>query len=75
MCIVDFSGARSARRSSWRSREVTGFEAKFLGEERMDSWIGKLLVPEGSEVHHTDRFQLPYVTRVDYRMARNASMS
>ena len=53
--------------------EITGggdwIEAKFLGEERMDSWIGKLLVPEGSEVHHTDRFQLPYVTRVDYRMS------
>jgi nitrite reductase/ring-hydroxylating ferredoxin subunit len=41
----------------------------FLGEERMDSWIGKLLVPAGSSVRHVDRFQLPYVTRVDYRMS------
>ena len=44
-------------------------EAEFLGEERMDSWIGKLLVPAGSAVRHVDRFQLPYVTRVDYRMS------
>lgn len=53
--------------------EVTGgadwVQAEFIGEERMDSWIGKLLVPEGSGIVHTDRFQLPYVTRVDYRMS------
>jgi phenylpropionate dioxygenase-like ring-hydroxylating dioxygenase large terminal subunit len=44
-------------------------EGEFLGEERMDSWIGKLLVPDGSSIRHVDRFQLPYVTRVDYRMS------
>jgi phenylpropionate dioxygenase-like ring-hydroxylating dioxygenase large terminal subunit len=44
-------------------------EAEFLGEERMDSWIGKLLVPEGSRIRHVDRFQLPYLTRVDYQMS------
>lgn len=44
-------------------------EAEFLGEERMDSWIGKLLVPTGSRIRHVDRFQLPYVTRVDYQMS------
>ncbi len=53
--------------------EITGgadwIEAEFIGEERMDSWIGKLLVPEGSEIRHTDRFQLPFVTRVNYRMS------
>lgn len=46
-------------------------EAEFLGEERMDSWIGKLLVPAGSRIRHVDRFQLPYVTRVDYQMSEN----
>lgn len=53
--------------------EITGgadwIAAEFIGEERMDSWIGKLLVPEGSEIRHTDRFQLPFVTRVNYRMS------
>jgi len=44
-------------------------EAEFLGEQRMDSWIGKLLVPAGSRIRHVDRFQLPYVTRVDYQMS------
>lgn len=53
--------------------EITSGEdwiaAEFLGEERMDSWIGKLLVPDGSRIRHVDRFQLPYVTRVDYQMS------
>ncbi|MGK0187633.1 MAG: phenylpropionate dioxygenase-like ring-hydroxylating dioxygenase large terminal subunit [Verrucomicrobiales bacterium] len=43
-------------------------QADFLNEERMESVIGRLLVPKGEEIKHTDRFQLPYVTRVDYRM-------
>jgi phenylpropionate dioxygenase-like ring-hydroxylating dioxygenase large terminal subunit len=50
---------------------VDWIEAEFLGEERMDSWIGKLLVPMGSRIRHVDRFQLPYVTRVDYEMSEN----
>lgn len=53
--------------------EITSGEdwiaAEFLGEERMDSWIGKLLVPAGSRIRHVDRFQLPYITRVDYQMS------
>jgi hypothetical protein len=44
-------------------------EAEFLGEERMDSWIGRLLVPKNTRIRHVDRFQLPYVTRVDYQMS------
>lgn len=46
-------------------------EAQFLNEERMESLIGRLLVPGGEEVYHTDRFQLPYVTRVEYRMTES----
>lgn len=44
-------------------------QAEFLGEKRMESIIGRLLVPDDSDIYHTDRFQLPYVTRVDYRMS------
>lgn len=53
--------------------EVTSGEdwisAQFLNEERMESLIGRLLFPGDDEIIHTDRFQLPYVTRVDYRMS------
>ncbi len=55
--------------------EVTGgadwIQADFVGEGRMDSLIGRLLIPKGAEIVHTDRFTLPYLTRVDYRMAEN----
>ncbi|MGB6220602.1 Rieske 2Fe-2S domain-containing protein [Haloferula sp.] len=44
-------------------------EAEFINEARMDSLIGRMLVPDGESIHHVDRFQLPYVTRVDYRMS------
>lgn len=43
-------------------------QAEFINEQRMDSLIGRILVPDGEEVVHTDRFHLPFVTRVDYRM-------
>ncbi len=46
-------------------------QAEFINEQRMDSLIGRILVPKGEEVIHTDRFQLPYLTRVDYRMTDN----
>jgi len=46
-------------------------QAEFLNEGEMNSWIGRMLVPKGSEITHTDRFQLPYVTRVDYRMSES----
>ena len=46
-------------------------QAEFLNEERMKSLIGYLLVPRGESIIHTDRFMLPFVTRVDYRMTDN----
>jgi phenylpropionate dioxygenase-like ring-hydroxylating dioxygenase large terminal subunit len=64
-----FRGEESKEIELEITRGEDWIEAEFLGEERMDSWIGKLLVPAGSAVRHVDRFQLPYVTRVDYRMS------
>jgi phenylpropionate dioxygenase-like ring-hydroxylating dioxygenase large terminal subunit len=46
-------------------------QAEFLEEERMESLIGRLLFKKEGAIVHTDRFQLPYVTRVDYRMAES----
>ncbi len=43
-------------------------QAEFINEERMESLVGRMLVPKGERIVHTDRFQLPYITRVDYRM-------
>lgn len=46
-------------------------QAEFLEEKRMDSLIGRLLFKKEGPIIHTDRFELPYVTRVDYRMAES----
>ena len=43
-------------------------QAEFLNEKRMDTLLGRIICPKGGEMRHTDRFILPYVTRVDYRV-------
>lgn len=57
-------------------REEIGFEvtsgpgwvqAEFLGEKPLDTLLGRLLFPRKGKMQHTDRFMLPYTTRVDYR--------
>lgn len=40
--------------------------AEFLNERQVDGLVGKLLVPAGSQVKHTDSFLMPSTTRVDY---------
>ena len=78
--FLDVPHTAHVHRGLFRSRErkeieieitsgETWVQAEFLNEERMDSLIGRLLVPKGREIRHTDKFMLPYVTRVDYRMA------
>ncbi|MBT3570179.1 MAG: aromatic ring-hydroxylating dioxygenase subunit alpha [Opitutae bacterium] len=42
-------------------------QAEFLNEKRMDTLLGRILCPKGGKMRHTDRFILPYVTRVEYR--------
>ena len=42
-------------------------QAEFLNEGRIDTLLGRILCPKGGRMRHTDRFILPYVTRVDYR--------
>ena len=43
-------------------------QAEFLNEQRMDTLLGRILCPKGARMRHTDRFTLPYTTRVDYRV-------
>lgn len=51
--------------------EITGgpdwAQAEFLGEKRMDTLLGRLICPKGGSLCHTDRFILPFLTRVDYQ--------
>lgn len=46
-----------------------GVEAEFIGEERPKGLVGRLLAPHGGEVSHWDRFILPCIAQVEYRLS------
>jgi hypothetical protein len=48
-----------------RGREVC---ARYAGETRPDTWLARLLAPEGGTLQHEDRFILPSIVRVEYRL-------
>ncbi|MGC4001081.1 MAG: aromatic ring-hydroxylating dioxygenase subunit alpha [Anaeromyxobacter sp.] len=43
-------------------------EAVFSGEPRPSGLVGRLLAPGGGEVEHVDRFLLPSIAQVEYRL-------
>jgi phenylpropionate dioxygenase-like ring-hydroxylating dioxygenase large terminal subunit len=43
-------------------------EAEYLGEPRPGGLVGRLLAPRGGVVEHVDRFLLPSVAQVEYRL-------
>jgi hypothetical protein len=43
-------------------------EAEYIGEDRPPGLAGLLLAPGGGVVKHVDRFILPSITEVDYRI-------
>ncbi len=46
-------------------------EAEYLGEPRPPGVIGRILAPGGGVVTHFDRFLLPSVAQVEYRLGRH----
>ena len=49
-----------------------GVEAQFIGEERPKGVVGHILAPQGGEVHHWDRFLLPSIAQVEYRLSERS---
>ncbi|MGB8331015.1 MAG: Rieske 2Fe-2S domain-containing protein [Polyangiales bacterium] len=49
-----------------------GVEAQFIGEERPKGLVGRLLAPQGGEVFHWDRFLLPCIAQVEYRLGERS---
>ncbi len=43
-------------------------EAEYIGEPRPTGLVGKLLAPQGGVVEHFDRFILPSIVQVEYRL-------
>jgi len=46
-----------------------GAEAQFIGEQRPEGLAGRILAPQGGEVFHWDRFLLPCIAQVVYRLS------
>lgn len=49
-----------------------GVEAEFIGEERPKGLVGRILAPQGGEVFHWDRFLLPCIAQVEYRLSERS---
>ena len=48
-----------------------GVEAEYIGEPRPEGLAGRILAPEGGIVTHVDRFLLPSIAQVEYRLGAN----
>lgn len=51
-----------------------GVEAQFIGESRPEGLVGRLLAPQGGEVFHWDRFLLPCIAQVEYRLGEHSHL-
>jgi len=47
-------------------------EAQYIGEERPKGFVGWLLAPGGGEVEHFDRFIMPCVSQVEYKLSEKS---
>jgi len=47
-------------------------EAQYIGEERPKGIVGWLLAPGGGEVEHYDRFIMPCVSQVEYKLSEKS---
>ena len=49
-------------------RTARSVEAEYVGEPRPSGLVGRILAPGGGLVRHWDRFFLPSVAQVEYRL-------
>ncbi|NMO16657.1 aromatic ring-hydroxylating dioxygenase subunit alpha [Pyxidicoccus fallax] len=53
-------------------RSADKVEAEYIGEPRPSGLVGKLLAPGGGEVQHFDRFLMPSIAQVEYRLGEGS---
>jgi hypothetical protein len=64
-----FRGAGAKKRINVRvTRAADRVEAEYIGEPRPEGIAGKMLSPSGGVVTHFDRFILPSIAQVEYRL-------
>lgn len=49
-------------------RKADRVEAEYVGEPRPSGWIARFLAPSGGTVEHFDRFIMPSIAEVEYRL-------
>ncbi len=47
-------------------------EAEYIGEPRPTGLVGRILAPSGGVVHHWDRFRVPSIVEVEYRIGEDS---
>ena len=52
------------------TRDTTSVQAEFIGEPRPPGIAGKILSPSGGMVTHYDRFILPSIAQIEYRIGK-----
>jgi phenylpropionate dioxygenase-like ring-hydroxylating dioxygenase large terminal subunit len=57
------------------SRFAHRAECSYVGEPRPTGILGSLIAPKGGEIEHIDRFILPSVAQVEYRLGNQMLMS
>lgn len=55
-------------------RHPTFAEAEFIGEPAPKGLVGRLLAPGGGVTEHTDRFLLPSIAQVEYRLGAKSHL-
>jgi phenylpropionate dioxygenase-like ring-hydroxylating dioxygenase large terminal subunit len=67
-----FRGGREPVEVEVIVRQVAGgVEAEYVGEPRPPGLAGRVLAPEGGVVTHVDRFVMPSIAQVEYRLGRH----
>jgi hypothetical protein len=70
-----FRNGKNRKRIEVEIRELPDrVEAEFLGEETPKGIIGRMIAPQGGNVQHVDRFMLPNLVQVEYRMSESVHM-
>jgi phenylpropionate dioxygenase-like ring-hydroxylating dioxygenase large terminal subunit len=68
-----FRGSRVPQRITARvTRTPDGLQAEYVGEPRPEGLAAKILAPSGGVVTHFDRFILPSIAQVEYRLGADA---
>ncbi len=63
-----FRGVKSNQITAVVRRGADRVEAEYVGEPRPEGVLGRLLAPQGGTVTHFDRFFLPAIAQVEYRL-------